>query len=233
MPTTMLDMRNMVRSSLASSSDWADAVLDRWIRDGIRMYSAQFPRRLRYTLTLTTGTQAYALPGGMDLIGILSVEYPTGESPQSWIQQVDEWSDAFQNGDEVYCVRGVADSTAIDTEASQELIVFAETVATGEYAAIEYLGMHTLPDIGDNDAIVSVPQRHHDAIYAYCQFRAMAELMNDEAVTVDTSNVSIVLSQLTDTTRSAWARYKDVMDRLEYLDSGHSKIIGWNTGRIY
>lgn len=80
---------------------------------------------------------------------------------------------------------------------------------------------------------VMVPDHHLEAIYQYVQYRATTELMHDEAVTVDTSNVSIVLSQLTDTSRAMWSRYKDVMDKLAWEARGQSAAIPWNTDRIY
>lgn len=233
MATTLLDLRRQIRASLASTTDWPDAILDRWIIDAIRFYSSTFPRHWRHTLTLTTGTQAYALPGTQSMPTILSVEYPTSESPLSMLREVEEWSNEFDDADDVYAIRGIGDSTAIDLDTAVHTIVFAETVTTGQFAVIEYLGAHPTPDIGDNDAQITVPRQHWQAILAYCEYRAVCELLHDEAVTVDTSNVSIVLGQLTDSTRAAWSRFKDVMDKLVYDNSGRSRIVTWDNSRIY
>ena len=105
-------------------------------------------------------------------------------------------------------------------------IVFAETVATGEYAAVDYLTTHRVAT-ADSD-IVTVPQQHWEALEAFCLFRAYVELEADEAVTVDSSNVSIVLAQLGQAVRSAWFRYKNVMDRLMVLQGGASAVVAWD-----
>ena len=66
-------------------------MLDLFINDGIRAYSNHLPRRLRHSLALTTGTQAYDLPGGHGFVRLLAVEYPSGESPPIYLEQVEEW----------------------------------------------------------------------------------------------------------------------------------------------
>lgn len=219
------DLRTVIRLYLASTSDWPDATLDKWIAEATRFYSAQFPRSRRYTLTLTTGTQAYALPAAHDILQILTVEYPTAETPQSFIAPVPESSQSFADADPVYALRPAADTVAANSDTVAAYIVFAETVTTGEYAYIDYLTTHRIAT-ADTD-IVTVPASHWEALEAFCLFRSYVELESDEAVTVDSSNVSIVLAQLGQSVRSAWFRYKNVMDRLMQLESGKSVIVRW------
>jgi hypothetical protein len=235
MGTTLADLRPQIRLHLASETDWPDATLDGWIADAIRFYSVQFPREYYHDQSLTTGTQTYDLPGDHGFHGIVSVEYPTGEDPQSFLDEVDEWDDAFQDQDDVYCIMPVDDTTAIASDTEAGSIKFAETVATGETARIRYLGTHRLPDAGDDDAQITVPPRHWEALIAFVEFRSHLELETDEAVTV--SNISIILAQLGQEARYLWNRYKEVMTRLEYLESaGQSAIIDWSeqiVPRIY
>ena len=232
---TLTDLRATIRKTLASTSDWPDATLDAWIAEAIRFYSAQFPRHWRHTINLTTDTQAYALPATHGAPQILAVEYPAGETPTSYLRQADEWSQEFQDQDNVYAMRGIDDDTAIESDTSAGLIVFAETVATGESAIVHYLAPHPVPTAGDDDAQITVPRQHYEAITAYVEFRSTAELEFDEATTVDTSNVSIVLAQLGQAARQAWIRYKEVIDRLTYLESGQSEMTSWISAdpRIY
>jgi hypothetical protein len=228
MTVTLLDLRRQIRSGLASVEDWPDSALDRWIQDALRFYTLEFPRRLRHTLTLTTGTQAYALPGGHGYQALLAVEYPAGESPPRFLRRADEWDPAFGAGSDVYALRGVDDTTAIDADVIAGSIVFAETVATGETAALEYLGGYPAPNIGDNDAVIAVSEAHLEALIAFVDFRAHWELESDEAVTLTT--VSIILSQLGQEARLAWRRYKEVMDRLQVMTPTPSGRVVW--GRI-
>lgn len=209
------ELRALVRLTCQDAIAWPNATLDAFIGDAIRFYSAEYPRLWRHEITLATGTPAYDLPGGHGLQGIVSVEYPTGEHPAQILDRVEAWSDAFANGAAVYALRGVHDDVAPESDAVAGQIVFADTVATGETAIVSYLGTHSIPAVGDDDAVITVPDAHLEAITAFVEFRAHWELETGEALTV--SSVSVVLSQLGEEARRAWNRYREVMDRLSWL----------------
>lgn len=221
---TLSALRTQCRQVLASTSDWNNTALDRFIADAIRFHSGQFPRRWRYSLSLTTGTQAYPLPGEHGFQSIRSVEYPTGEDPQVFLNNVEEWDDAFQNGDEVYALRGIADDTAIESDTAAASIVLAETVTTGETAIIEYMAHHAIPTAADDDALITVSTSHWEALIAFVDFRSHWELEADKACTV--SNVSIVLGQLGQEARYAWNRYKEIMNAL-VMQQAKTAIVNW------
>jgi len=225
MAATLSTLRSQIRLLLASTSDWPSATIDAWIGDAVRFYSAQFPRAWRYSQSLTTSTQSYDLPGAHGFQGVLSVEYPTGQDPQQFLTRVEERSNAFQQQDYVYALRGVDDSTAAASDTASGQIVFAQDVTTGETAIIEYLGSHTIPS-ADTDEI-TVPAHHWEAIIAFVDFRAHAELEADQAVSVST--ISIVLAQLGQEARMKWTAYKQVMGRLEDLKAGkQSAMLDWS-----
>jgi hypothetical protein len=226
MGTTLADLRTSLRLTLTDLPAWPSATLDAWIQDAIRFYSLEFPRTWRRTQALTTGTQAYALPGGHGFMAVLSVEYPSGQSPPEFIEQVSEDSAQFASGGDYYALRGVADNISDqkdDTAAGA--IVFAETVATGQNAIITYTGAHPLPTVADDDAQITVPVAHWEALYAFVDFRAHWELETDEALAVST--VSIVLAQLGQEARRAWTRYKETIDRIRSLTGTPARIVNW------
>lgn len=74
---------------------------------------------------------------------------------------------------------------------------------------------HAVPPVGDDDAVLTVPEPHVEALTAYVEFAAHYELETDEACVADGS--TIVLAQLGEESRRAWNRYKEVMDRLLWL----------------
>lgn len=222
--TTLADLRGQCRLALASTSDWADATLDKWIADAIRIYSARFPRTWKYTLTLATGTQSYALPGLHGLIDVLRVEYPAGQTPPEFVYPADPDGPAFQDGDCAYAITAPADSTAIESDTGSGSILFADTVTTGETAVITYNGCHAIPVAADDDAQITVPLAHWEALIAFVDFRAHWELETDEAATIST--VSVVLAQLGENARRAWNRYKELMDYYAASDS-RSHVIAW------
>ncbi len=209
----LTDLRAIIRYTTVDATEWPNATLDAWIGQAVRFYSAHFPRRWRKTLTLTTGTQAYALPGGHGFMGVLAVRYPSTD--ETFLDQANEWDRAFLNADEVYAIRSADDSTAVNADDSAGSIVFAQTVTTGQYALIDYLGAHLAPVVGDDDFDVTVPDAHLEAITAYVEF--MAHLKSETDQTYVASDVAVALAQLSDGARRCWNRYKDIMDRLAWL----------------
>lgn len=211
----LTDLRALIRVTVADTTEWPNASLDAWIAQAVHFYSAHFPRRWRNTLTLTTGAQAYALPGGHGFLSLLAVQYPSTE--YVFLRQANEWDAAFENQDEVYALRGPADSTAVNADDSAGLLVFAQTVTTGQYAVIDYLAAHLPPVAGDDDFDVTIPNAHLEAVTAFCNFAAQAKSLLDTVP--DADNTTLLLSQLNTNARSAWNRYKEVMDRLVWLGS--------------
>jgi len=226
MGATLAQLRARCRLTTPNATSWPDATLNAWLGDAVRFYSIEFPRILRYTLSLTTDTQSYALP--VECIGVDLVEYPAGEDPPEYLTLVSEDDPDFGNESEVYALRGVADSGILATaDTVNAYIVFAETVTTGESAIITYRGQHRVPS-GDTE-VTSVPEAHTEALIAFVEFRAHWEAETDE--TASLSDVSIILSQLGQEARLAWRRYKEVIDRLHAMTPTHIAFVSWSMTR--
>lgn len=223
--TTLAALRAAIRLALPDATAWPNATLDAWIQDAIRFYSMEFPRLWRYILTLATGTQAYTSPGGHGFLSVQSVEYPYGQSPPEYVTQVDERSTQFAAAGDYYALRGAADTLAIETDLAAAYIVFAETVTTGQFAVITYYGLHPIPTAGDEDAQITVPAAHWEALIAFVDFRAHWELETDEALTVPT--VSNNLELLGADGRRSWNRYKETIDRIRSITGTPSSIVNW------
>jgi hypothetical protein len=207
---TLSQLRRQCRLFLASETSWTDAMLEGFINDGIRAYSNEFPRRLRHTLSLTTGVQRYALPGGHGFMRLLSVEYPAGQQPPCYLTQVEPWDPDLFARDDVYTLHPVDDD--LDANADQVLghIVFGRTVVTGEEAILTYEAVHTI--LANDDDVGTVPAAHLEAIIAFVDFRAHWEAESDGAYSAASS--SLILSQLGENGRRAWNCWREVMGRL-------------------
>ena len=99
-------------------------------------------------------------------------------------------------------------------------------MSTGETAIVSYSGAHWIPTADEEST--SVPELHTEALIAFVDFRAHAQLESDEAVNL--GNVSIILSQLGQEARLAWRRYKEVVERLQAMTPAPSGRVVW--GRI-
>lgn len=225
---TLATLRAQCRLTTPSTTDWPNATIDGWIADAIRFYSARFPRLWRYTQTLTTGTQQYNLPGAHGFFGILSVEYPAGQDPPEYLLPADPWSPAFQADDDVYAIYAIADTTAIESVTAAAQIWFAPAVTTGQSAVITYHGLHAIPTAGDDDAQITIPTAHWEALIAFVEFRAHWELESDEAYTATIS--SVILAQLGENARRAWNRVKELFDFLTAHEA-RSAIVPWKMPR--
>lgn len=231
---TLAGVRAMCRRVLASTSAWPDAMVNGFIADAVRFYSAEFPRALRHTLELETGTQAYALPGGSGFAGVLGVEYPAGQTPRRFLARAGLGSPRFAAGGPVYALQGAAEAGAAEAGAAEAeegeedaaagQIVFAEAVATGEQALIEYLGPHAAPAADEDE--LTLPEAHLEALIAFVDFRCHWARESDAAV--NATNASLLLAQLGENGRRAWLRYKEVLDRLQWLgEAGRSGVVAW------
>lgn len=223
--TTLTELLADVRFYLADVTVWPDATLTGYVQDAVRFYSIEFPREQWRALSLTTGTQRYTL--WSDLREVLKVEYPAGEDPAEYLDRVPWGAYALGAGDDVYAVRGVEYN---DTDGQIE-IMFGPTVATGESANVQYLGLHTVPS-SDSD-VLTVPDEHLEAIHAFVDFRSHWQLEAGEAVAV--TNSSIVLSQLGENARRAWNRYKEITARLQEMSTASpAAAMAWvGRERIY
>jgi len=206
--TTLADLRATCRLTCPDGESWPDSTLDSWIIEGIRLYSAMFPRTRAYELTLTTGTQTYSLPS--DCQQVLWVEYPTATSPRTILTQVNLSSRRFAEAGAVYALEAVETD---DLNEAQARITFAQTVTTGQSARITYHGMWELPQVSDDAAVITIPQIHHEIIQAFVEYRGHWMLEANAAVLSD--NTSLTLSELGQNARRAWNRYKEITARLQ------------------
>ena len=178
-----------------------------FINDAIRAYSNEKPRRLRHSLALITGTQAYDLPRGRGFMRLLAVEYRAGEHPPIYLAQVEEWDPSFGGAGQVYALRAAADDIDADDDSVLASIVFAEPVTTGETAVLTYEAVHDA--VSDDNDVLTVPEAHLEAIIAFVDFRAHWERESTETYTGSSS--SLILSQLGENGRRAWNRYKEIL----------------------
>ncbi|OQA43203.1 MAG: hypothetical protein BWY52_01954 [Chloroflexi bacterium ADurb.Bin325] len=205
---TLAQVRAALRLALADETTWPDSTLDAYIAAGIRLYSAHFPRWQRTELALVAGQQTYDLPGGDGLQAVVRVELRAAGRPPRSLAWADEDAAIFRAGGPVYAVRGAGE------EAGPGQLVLAGPVHDGETASVDCLTMHALP--AEDDARLSVPDAHLEAITAYVQYAAQqqAAIAAEAGAAADGG---LALGLLKDAAAQAWQRYKEVLDRLAWL----------------
>ncbi|MCP4127922.1 MAG: hypothetical protein GY753_12780 [Gammaproteobacteria bacterium] len=234
-PETLGELRRQIRYQLPDISQWPDLNIDVFVVDAIRFYGAEWPRAWRHVIVLETGDSTYSLPGAHTLRGVTGVEYPAGKSPPEFLYQTEQSSPQFASGSGYYCIIPQYEDTPIEDDINEGFIIFNDPVETGEFAIVTYLGGHSIPEPGEDDAQITVPVAHWEALIAFVNFRAKMAKESEKVATIET--ISIVVSQLGSEVRLAWKVYKDVMDRISYIDSEGGKHVSWQdvggVGRVY
>jgi hypothetical protein len=177
MAVTLAQVLDNVQAQVSDdATEFSDADLTQVIYDAIREYSQHFPRIQSTTQACTTGHPSYSLPA--DLIGIVEVQYPSGEDPPEYKTRLDRQSEYFWDSDDYY-----------DVELEGEgggTIYMSEDVATGNSIAITYTAWHDTSLLTTDN--LSVPEHHIPLIIAYavwqCYARRLAEEMDDPDTTI-------------------------------------------------
>ncbi len=190
-----------------------------WVNDAIRDYSQHFPRIKTQTINCADDDQDYDLPA--DFMGIISVEYPTGEDPKEYLSRLGYAHGDWSNGDKWYDIL-----PRMDDENVSELFVSA-TPATGESIEVQYHAHHALiSNTDDVEGDCSLPPKHQHIITKYVnwqgtQFLMMAEQKNP------TSNSSLLMAQLSQNSRRLEAAYHTAVKQALYAADGESRPVQW------
>lgn len=193
------------RLSDAGASAWAQATIEEWVTESVRVYSRYFPRVRSGTIAMSTGVKEYTLPD--DFISILSVQYPATSEPPYYLLRRHYTDSVFWNGD-YYDIVDRADGV----DASELWI--GVSPSTGEFIEIQYSAHHAIPD--DPTDHLTVLPHHEDLLLQYVYYLAMGELTADES-TSPTSNSSLIMAQLDQISGASWRRgeamFKSALDK--------------------
>ena len=180
--TTRLDINTLCRRRLGDQTApqaFTDEQINQWINDAIEEYSRYFPRRKAYAIACAAGDRQYDLP--TDFRGLISVEYPAGGDPPTYLERRDYRHPDFWQADGCYDI--VHRSDAGDPD---ELWISTRP-ALGETITLEYLGDHDFVD-DDIDAL-SVPDAHLEALVLHVRWSSLQALASAEAANPDPNNV--------------------------------------------
>ena len=180
--TTLAGLRGIVRERLADETQWPDDTLDQWIEDAIADYSVYFPRRLTAIIECVTDQVEYSLSALTDPQAVISVEYPDGEDPMSFlVWRPREGVKDFWGGD-YYDVWGIH---------KPETLILGSKPATGEDIVVGYTADHLYPTADDN--VLTVLNRHLEGLVLFVWWKAAQELLAAEAQ--DPQTTTLLLTQ--------------------------------------
>jgi len=182
--TTRIELNTLIRRRLndqVAPQMFTDEQINQWINDAIEEYSRYFPRVKTTTQLTTANDRQYDLPA--DYRGVVSVEYPTGDDPPTYLERRDYRHPDFWMEDGFYDVVHRSDAGNADE------IWISQKPAAGQTITIEYLGDHDLVD-DDTDAI-SIVDLHLEVIVLHARWSALQALASGEAANPDPNNVML------------------------------------------
>ncbi len=171
MSISLNDVVDQVRRSFRDVK-WQDATLKEWVRDAVRDYAAHFPLVEELNASATTGTYEYSF--GATCIGVLEVEYPTGDDPPTYPNHRDHKLCGFHDGGNYYDV--------VVFPAQDDAELWLSDPTTGESYNVKYLTGYTWTADG-SDYTCAVPDNHRVLIAQYviwCCWREMMTIEKDK-----------------------------------------------------
>lgn len=174
----LIDQLQNILSVSDPDQTWPEAKLKEWVLQGIREYSALFPRRLSVQITPTVEGEGYAriydLP--LDFMEVLAVEWPEGADPPVWLERRNETEAGFGAGHFDIRASGEAVSAA-------KLVLGERPTNATDKIRVHYLGVHnvalTPPDT------VGVPDEDLELIIQFVKMRAFEERWAAEELSAD------------------------------------------------
>ena len=180
--TTRIELNTLIRRRLndqAAPQRFTDEQINQWINDAIEEYSRYFPRAKTATISTTANDRTYDLPG--DYRGILSVEYPTGDDPPSYLERRDFRHPNFWLEDGFYDVVHRTDAGNLDE------VWISQKPAAGQTITVEYLGDHDLVD--DDTDTTSILDLHLEVLILHVRWSATQAMATAEAANPDPNNI--------------------------------------------
>ncbi|HZT08587.1 MAG TPA: hypothetical protein VFC51_16310 [Chloroflexota bacterium] len=166
--TTRAGLRSLVRQELGDAGGtqlWADALLNEWIAEAVRLYGRTLPKEATATITTVADQAAYALPANLERV--LRVEYPAGVpwSPRLALRQTQGEVGAESGGS----YGAFAGNLELNPAPS----------ASGEAVRLDYLARYAEP-AADGDTL-ETPASDDDILLRLTVARALRWITLDEA----------------------------------------------------
>ena len=177
--TTRADIRARVRDELNDNGSvklWSDALLNRWIGEGLREWSRVAPRDRTWQTTSVANDPTYALPS--DVLEVVRVEHPAGlfrtrgglrdgdVAPTTDLSVLGGWS-------------GLRPAQLTWEQWGEEVVLIPAPDATGETIEVRYKGAYSVPS--DDATTLEVAAEDEEALVFYACGRALQWIAVDEA----------------------------------------------------
>ena len=202
-----------------SAATWTQALIEEWVCEAIRDYNLYFRR---------TATTAYNISSSSTTLTlsrlcrqVMSVEYPTGEDPPTYLTRMDRYHPDFYKRDDNYDFEPVDEYGQTEDGGYSPYLVFSEAPDTGETVTVIYRAIHDA-ELESSD-LVTIPDEHQHLLVLFVTWKAFHEQAMDEAKNPDTT--TRLVQQMNLTAIAAEENYRRAMKQaIQMTGAG-----GWTT----
>lgn len=216
--TTAGELAAECRAALGDAGEtatWSDAELIGFLNEALREVSQHLPRVGVVRLAALAGTRRYALPG--DTLAVLSVEYPEGREPASYLTRRPHKSRRFAGAAAAYDFLPRHDLTAAPG------LLLSFDPAAGETLAARITRPHA-PVAAAADPL-TVPADHHHVLVQYALFAAARQLQAREQASA--AGNALLMGQLAANVRRHELSYLQALNRILTQRQGESSVVAW------
>lgn len=216
----LVDMAQTAMNDTAAAF-WSEDVMRDFCRQAIRDYSRHLPRLSEQVINLADGVQHYLLED--DCQGVISVEYPRGETPPVYLSQSDHNTPGFFLRAGFYSLLFRQD--AVDYNE----IWFSDSVHTGQTAEVVYEAMHVVPEL-DTTAI-TIPALHYPIVIQFVRYLCYQYALAGEMIAPSSAD-STLAEQFNANARDSLAQYHhmiansrlNISSRIPWRADRHDRI---------
>jgi len=208
---------NAIRPALddISETEFTDTELLAFLNEAISEYTQHFPRLTTTTITTITNTRVYPLP--FDARSIISVEFPSGAYPPTYIPRIDHHRITFSHTD-CYDLLPTNELTAAPN------ILFSFYPTPGGIITISLQQEHDHRLTLNDD--ITVPSDHHHILIQYVLFATTRQQQAREESNPTSAN-SLLMAQYASNTRRYELMYLNAINRVIFHRRGQSRTAAW------
>jgi hypothetical protein len=208
---TLAALADRAQLALADSAagTWDQSTVESWVLDAIRDYSQHFPRVVTSDVEEIGSGATHYLDLPTDFLEMVSVEFPRGEDPPTFLERRSLHHATFWDVDGYYDIQKTGQTVETPTGFTASRLVWSRTPLATEGYTLKYLAPHPT-DLESTDT-TTVRVDHEGIIILFVIWRALKERQMAEAANPDTT--SRYLNQLVYAATQAELEYRRAMER--------------------
>lgn len=214
----------------AGAATWSQSLIEEWVCEAIRDYNLYFRRTASTAYIITSSSRSLSLHRFCR--EVMSVEYPTGEDPPTYLNRMNRYHPDFYKRDDNYDFEPVNEYGYTVSGGTSPYLIFSAAPDTGETVTVLYRAIHDAEL--EAGGLVTVPDEHQHLLVLFVTWKAFHEQAMDEAKNPDTT--TRLVQQMNLTAIAAEENYRRAMKQALQMSGAGGWTPPWKADgydRIY